>query len=298
MSRPPLPTAVVFCLAALAAGAAAFAAGPQAAGPVAAPSDAERLAAALATSPSRLAEVVRGDERLPDGRVLTSIKALDLASGDIVGRSFVAGQPVDADAVRSQADALWRFAHGAQSPALVQRLQALAPQDRLVVDLWYDFTPPDDGGGPTGGVEQAPDTGLDAGPAQAAIRLGEDGKIEHLPEPPSRPGASRPSWSAPRPAPRRWSLPIPASRPTTSSTSTPRHSARPRRCRRWPPSRPPTRNASGSCARRWRRCAPPWSSAWSMPAGPSSMPASWCRRSSPRPAGCRSRPRRAGPASA
>lgn len=183
MHRPPLPTAALFCLAALTAGAAAFAAGPSAGTPAAPPSDAERLAAALGTAPSRLAGLIRGDERLADGRVLTSIKALDLDRGEIVGRSFLAGQPVDADAVRRQADDLWRFAHGAQSPALVERLQALAPQDRLVVDLWYVFTPPDDGGGPTGGVEQAPDTGLDAGPGQAAVRVGDDGKIEHLPEP-------------------------------------------------------------------------------------------------------------------
>ena len=70
MHRPPLPTAALFCLAALTAGAAAFAAGPSAGTPAAPPSDAERLAAALGTAPSRLAEVIRGGlQAIPKGQI-------------------------------------------------------------------------------------------------------------------------------------------------------------------------------------------------------------------------------------
>ncbi|MBX3701330.1 MAG: S8 family serine peptidase [Dokdonella sp.] len=123
---------------------------PSLAAPPAPAGDTQALARALDITPERLHDVVVATERLLDGRELRTVKALDAASGDIVGRTFDGDRAVDAERVRAAAGATWRLAYGAMTPALLERMQTLAPSDRVVVDLWYVADLPDDGGGPSG----------------------------------------------------------------------------------------------------------------------------------------------------
>lgn len=113
-----------------------------------------RLAWALAVHPDQLTALTRDRERLADGRIIDSFKAYDLVGNRPVGASFIDDRPVDLEVVRHEANAQWRFDHGAKTAALLERLATLRMDDRLTVDLWFAFEQPDDGGGPSGGLEQ------------------------------------------------------------------------------------------------------------------------------------------------
>ncbi|WP_395681514.1 S8 family serine peptidase [Dokdonella sp.] len=115
--------------------------------------DAELLARTLGVGTARLDDVHASSEILLDGRELRTVKAIDAATGEPVGRTFSDGVAVDATRVRDEAGAGWRMAYGAMTPALLKRMQRMAATDRIVVDLWYAADLPDDGGGPSGGVQ-------------------------------------------------------------------------------------------------------------------------------------------------
>jgi hypothetical protein len=115
--------------------------------------DAEALARSLGIGAARLGNVRASSETLLDGRELRTVKAVDIATGETVGRTFSNGVPVDANRVRGEAGASWRMAYGAMTPALLQRMQGMTATARIVVDLWYAADLPDDGGGPSGGMQ-------------------------------------------------------------------------------------------------------------------------------------------------
>jgi hypothetical protein len=121
--------------------------------PTATGDDADALARALGIGTARLGDVRASNETLLDGRELRNVKAIDIATGEPVGQTFSSGIPVDASRMRAEAGAAWRMAWGAMTPALLDRVRGLAPTDRIVVDLWYAVDLPDDGGGPSGGVQ-------------------------------------------------------------------------------------------------------------------------------------------------
>lgn len=104
------------------------------------------LASALAVDAQELSTPSLGVERLRDGREIRTIKAIERNSGEVVGQSFHAGVPIDVDAARHEANMLWRFTYGAMTPAMLERLRTLRSDERIVVDLWYAFTPHDDVG--------------------------------------------------------------------------------------------------------------------------------------------------------
>ncbi|MEO8011874.1 MAG: S8 family serine peptidase [Dokdonella sp.] len=120
--------------------------------------DLQALATALAVDAQRLGTPSLGVERLRDGREIRTIKAIDRSNGEIVGRSFHAGVPIDPEGARHEANLLWRFAHGAMTPAMLERLKTLRADERVVVDLWYAFTPSDDAGGTFASVGTAAQT--------------------------------------------------------------------------------------------------------------------------------------------
>lgn len=118
----------------------------------------QALASVLALDAHQLATPSLGVERLRDGREIRTIKAIDRSSGQIVGRSFHAGVPIDPDIARHEANLRWRFAHGAMTPAMVEHLKTLRADERVVVDLWYAFTPSDDAGGTYSSIGTAAQT--------------------------------------------------------------------------------------------------------------------------------------------
>ncbi len=124
-----------------------------AASPTATDGDVEMLARTLGIGAARLVRASASTEVLLDGRELRTIKAFDAATGEPVGRTFDRGVAVDPSRARAQAGSEWRMAWGALTPALLQRMQGTAATDRVVVDLWYAVDLPDDGGGPSGGVQ-------------------------------------------------------------------------------------------------------------------------------------------------
>jgi len=140
--------------------------------------DTDTLARALGVAAEQLLHVSASDETLLDGRELHTVKAIDAATGEPVGQTFSNGAPVDANRLRDEAGANWRMAYGAMTPALLERMQGTAATDRVVVDLWYAVDLPDDGGGPSGGVEVPSAVGGTAGEA-AAVANG--GKREAVP---------------------------------------------------------------------------------------------------------------------
>jgi hypothetical protein len=115
--------------------------------------DAAALSRTLGIAMERLADVRASSETLLDGREMRIVKAVDAATGETVGQAFSAGIPVDPNRLRAEAGVTWRMAWGAMTPALVDRIRGLGASDRIVVDLWYVADLPDDGGGPSGGVD-------------------------------------------------------------------------------------------------------------------------------------------------
>lgn len=101
------------------------------------------LASSLAIAADRLTDAQVSTVRLVDGRELLNVKAIDSADDSIVGRSYYRGVVVDAEAMREDAQRLWRFAHGAMTPALVNALQDRTTAAPILVDLWFAFTPPE-----------------------------------------------------------------------------------------------------------------------------------------------------------
>ena len=124
-----------------------------------APDDAQALARALGVGAERLRDVRASSEVLLDGRELTIVKATDVTTGGTVGQAFQGGVAVDAAGVRAEAGRNWHMAYGAMTPALLERTRALAPTDRVVLDLWYVAELADDHGGPSGGSQPAASRG-------------------------------------------------------------------------------------------------------------------------------------------
>lgn len=73
---------------------------------------------------------------LLNGQTLVRVKALDAATGEIVGATFDETKAVDESLLRAKAAAEWRAAHGALTPALVKAMEELQPDDRLNVSVW------------------------------------------------------------------------------------------------------------------------------------------------------------------
>ncbi|MEZ4768417.1 MAG: S8 family serine peptidase [Caldilineales bacterium] len=73
---------------------------------------------------------------LVTGEVLTRVKAVDTASGEVVGATFAGQQVVDEQAARAAADASWRGEHGALTPDLVAKLEAAGPDQTFTVSVW------------------------------------------------------------------------------------------------------------------------------------------------------------------
>ncbi|MFZ2237382.1 MAG: S8 family serine peptidase, partial [Dokdonella sp.] len=107
------------------------------------PHPVELLANQLGIAASTLTDVQESNEYLLDGRQLQHVKALDAATGEAVGGSFYRGSVVDADQLRQDSERLWRFAHGAMTPALLNSLDDSPAGEAMLVDVWFAFAPPD-----------------------------------------------------------------------------------------------------------------------------------------------------------
>ncbi len=148
-------------------------------------SDRLRLARTLAVHPDQLSDLIRHSEHLANGQLMESIKAIDLIGDRIVGASYVDDRQVDPDATRHEANSQWRFDHGAKTAALVKRLAGLRMDEPLIVDLWFAFDQPDDGGGPSGGLEQSLRFGEPDAAALANDVVAEGRHIDAQPLPPA-----------------------------------------------------------------------------------------------------------------
>ncbi len=95
-----------------------------------------RLAAHTGLNAHALTSIEVVPFTLLDGQTLTRIKAVDAATGEIVGATFAGAVVVDEAVLRAQAAAEWRAAHGAMTPALVSVLETLQPEDKLNVSVW------------------------------------------------------------------------------------------------------------------------------------------------------------------
>jgi hypothetical protein len=78
----------------------------------------------------------RSTVTLINGVQLTRVKALDRASGDIVGATFDGANVVDEPTLRSRVATEWRAAHGALTYDLVNKLAGLMPDDKLDIGVW------------------------------------------------------------------------------------------------------------------------------------------------------------------
>lgn len=96
------------------------------------------LAARLGLDAAALESVESGTVTLLDGRRIERFKAFDPATGEVVGGAFDRGEPVDLREVENAAGAAWRAQNGALTPALVARLAATAPGERLPFAVWLD----------------------------------------------------------------------------------------------------------------------------------------------------------------
>ena len=95
-----------------------------------------RLAASTGHDVAQLRLADDTSVTLLDGRRLNRLKAIDQHTGQVVGATFLGDAIVDETALRAQAAAEWRAAHGALTPDLVRSLANLGPQDRLNVAVW------------------------------------------------------------------------------------------------------------------------------------------------------------------
>ncbi len=96
----------------------------------------ERLASATGRAAADLQLADVATVTLFNGETLTRVKALDIASGEVVGATFAGDQVVDEQAVRAAAAADWRREHGALTPSLADKLALAAPADTFTVSVW------------------------------------------------------------------------------------------------------------------------------------------------------------------
>lgn len=108
-----------------------------------APDDRQRLAAHLGVAAERLTDLIAVEERLLDGSRLTTLKAVDAAAGEVVGASFLNERAVDRRQAIDAAGAAWRAVNGAITPALLERMGTMSADERVRVDVWYRFDPPE-----------------------------------------------------------------------------------------------------------------------------------------------------------
>ncbi|MDZ3823201.1 MAG: S8 family serine peptidase [Pseudoxanthomonas sp.] len=104
---------------------------------------AARLASHLGLSVQRLSQLVVAPERLLDGTELLTLKAVDTATGDIVGVTLAGDRAVDRRAEIARAGAAWRAVNGALTPALLELLGRTAADVPVEVDVWFGFDPPE-----------------------------------------------------------------------------------------------------------------------------------------------------------
>ena len=136
----------------------------------------ELLARSLSIDAANLTNIQFSSESLLDGRELLHVKAIDAASGDIVGRSFYRDSVVDADQLRQDSQRLWRFAHGAMTPALLNELDSKTSTEPMLVDLWFAFAPPDQIAS-GGGQSDAGMTGVSAEPVAHDLKPAETAQL-------------------------------------------------------------------------------------------------------------------------
>ncbi len=107
-----------------------------AAGSVEATKQLERLAAVVGRDAARLELGSIESEVLSDGRRIVTVKAVDRATGEVVGASFDGDVPVDRVLEKQAAAAEWRSLHGALTPAMVAALETKSDDDRMTVAVW------------------------------------------------------------------------------------------------------------------------------------------------------------------
>jgi hypothetical protein len=125
----------------------------------------QRLAASTGHDVAQLRLADDTSVTLLDGRRLNRLKAIDQHTGQVVGATFLGDAIVDETALRAQAAAEWRAAHGALTPDLVRSLANLGPQDRLNVAVWL-----------VANVEALPKAEQPAAPAAALREPGGSGQ--------------------------------------------------------------------------------------------------------------------------
>ncbi len=155
----------------------------------------ELLATNLAIDSAMLSDVQVNSERLLDGRELLHVKATDAASGNSVGRSFYRESVVDPELLRQDSERLWRFAHGAMTPALVNSLDKAPAAEPILVDLWFAFTAPDQIAS-GGGQANAGSTGASSEPDARVLTPAEAAQVSAS----SRDGENHPQTDALKPA--------------------------------------------------------------------------------------------------
>ena len=96
----------------------------------------DRLADAIGRDVAGLELADVAPVTLVTGEVLTRVKAVDIATGEIVGATFAGQEVVDEQAARAAADARWRGQHGALTPELVAKLAAAGPEETFTVSVW------------------------------------------------------------------------------------------------------------------------------------------------------------------
>lgn len=106
------------------------------AAPVRAEDAGDRLAAALGLDPDSIEKIETTVDTLADGRRIETVKAIDRATGEIVGVALDGERVVDRYAEIRRAGDAWRARHGAVTPDLRRHLDQLGPADRLRVTAW------------------------------------------------------------------------------------------------------------------------------------------------------------------
>ncbi|MBI5033614.1 MAG: hypothetical protein HZB51_24100 [Chloroflexi bacterium] len=96
----------------------------------------QRLATATRRSAANLKLTDEASFTLLNGKKLERLKAIDVRMSEIVGGTFDGDQAVDEPALRAQAAAEWRAAHGALTPETVNQLQTLNADDKLNIAVW------------------------------------------------------------------------------------------------------------------------------------------------------------------
>ncbi len=135
----------------------------------------QRLSQYIGIPVERLDQASVSEESLLDGTRLVTVKAIDREATAIVGTTFLNGRAVDRREVVEQAGASWREVNGAITPSLLQRVMAMSDDDRIEVDLWFKYDPPEvlDHKGPDRIEDDAPPAGLLAKLAETLAAEGE-----------------------------------------------------------------------------------------------------------------------------